>query len=325
MMNTTITDPEQWQLFWRRTQTIPESIVVAAGQENEWFDPRSVRCAWEAFGAAFFCEEAIRRWIGQYDFSRAVPRNVGIIMAGNIPFVGAADLFAVLLCGSRPFVKYASKDRVLMEWMSGEISRFFGIQIPTLAPDSPIALLIATGSDNANRYFNELYPSVPRLLRGSRTSVAVLDGTETPEELTLLHTDCFRYYGLGCRNVQHLLVPRGYDFSVLVSLWQQMSVDHPSFRHNYLQQRALQQMTAADVIDGGYFTLVPSTGLFANISQITFSYHDSQPDRVLEQWGEALQCVVGHRYIPFGAAQHPAPEDYPDGKDTVAFLLGAGR
>ncbi len=38
-----------------------------------------------------------------------------------------------------------------------------------------------------------------------------------------------------------------------------------------------------------------------------------------------IQCVVGHGRIPFGHAQRPAPWDYPDGRDVIAFISQAAR
>jgi hypothetical protein len=40
----------------------------------------------------------------------------------------------------------------------------------------------------------------------------------------------------------------------------------------------------------------------------------------LALWGEKIQCVVGHGFIPFGKAQQPELWDYADGVNTMAFL-----
>lgn len=73
----------------------------------------------------------------------------------------------------------------------------------------PVDAVIATGSDNANRYFRAHYAGIPSLLRGSRQSVAVLSGRETPEQLAGLADDIWAYSGLGCRSVSLIFAPEG--------------------------------------------------------------------------------------------------------------------
>ena len=45
--------------------------------------------------------------------------------------------------------------------------------------------------------------------------MAVIKGDETDEELQLLAEDIFRYFGLGCRNVTRLLIPKDYELNRL--------------------------------------------------------------------------------------------------------------
>jgi hypothetical protein len=37
---------------------------------------------------------------------------------------------------------------------------------------------------------------------------------------------------------------------------------------------------------------------------------------------DSLQCLVGTSFTPFGYAQQPSLIDYPDGVDTLHFLMG---
>lgn len=99
-------------------------------------------------------------------------------------------------------MKMSSKDAVLMSFVIDQLKK--------IEPDIPVAVydgttpfdaVIATGSDNANRYFRSLYAGVKTLLRGNRHSVAVLNGRETSGQLEALSDDIFSYSGLGCRNV----------------------------------------------------------------------------------------------------------------------------
>ncbi len=75
--------------------------------------------------------------------------------------------------------------------------------------------IIATGSNNTANYFEYYFSKYPSIIRKNRSSLAVLTGKETSEQLSDLGKDIFYYYGLGCRNVSKLLVPEGYNFNHL--------------------------------------------------------------------------------------------------------------
>ena len=53
--------------------------------------------------------------------------------------------------------------------------------------------VIATGSDNSARYFEHYFGKFPSIIRKSRSSVAILDGTESKKELKALANDVFQY------------------------------------------------------------------------------------------------------------------------------------
>ena len=97
---------------------------------------------------------------------------------------------------------------------------------------------IATGSDNTARYFEFYFKSRPHIIRRNRTSLAILTGHETAEELAQLGPDIFQYYGLGCRNVSKLYVPEGYDFVPLLDALQPWQ--HVLNHHKYQKQLRLQ-------------------------------------------------------------------------------------
>lgn len=133
-------------------------------------------------------------------------RRVGIVLAGNIPLVGFFDLLCVCICGHRCFVKPSSKDRVLTGYVVEQLLRIEpAMPVAPLEEDTPLDALIATGSDSTRSYFGKRYREMPSLLRGSRYSIAVLDGTETEAQLEGLSNDVFQYFGLGCRNVGRFL------------------------------------------------------------------------------------------------------------------------
>ena len=71
---------------------------------------------------------------------------------------------------------------------------------------------IATGSNNSARYFEQYFGKYPHIIRRNRTSVAILTGEESRKDLENLADDVHQFFGLGCRNVTKIYVPKGYDF-----------------------------------------------------------------------------------------------------------------
>ena len=275
-------------------------IIRRAEQENGWFTEPEIRRAVEALRSEMLDQVRLRAWLAPYRVPVAVPRDVLVIMAGNLPLVGLFDLLCVVASGHRCLVKPSSKDRVLIGYA-----------------------VIATGGDNANRYFRARFPGIPALLRGSRQSVAVLTGHESPEQLAGLSDDVFAYSGLGCRNVSLLFLPGGCEPMLAPP---PMS---PKYHNNYMQQRALLTLQGRSFRDCGGALLLPMRDFPPALSCIAYSHYE-RADEVsawLEEHDSEVQCVVSDclqhsRQVPFGRAQSPALTDYPDDRDVMEFLAG---
>ncbi|MDO5384749.1 MAG: acyl-CoA reductase [Rikenellaceae bacterium] len=306
-----------------------DAVVARAIAENGWFTRQSVAQAIEAICTDLLDETVLRDWLARYPRPDAsAVRRVGIVLAGNIPLVGFFDLLCVCICGHRCFVKPSSKDRVLTGYVVEQLLRIEpAMPVVPLEEDTPLDALIATGSDSTRSYFGKRYREMPSLLRGSRYSIAVLDGTETEAQLEGLSNDVFQYFGLGCRNVGRIFVPRGYDPTLLRDALSRYPMSHPGYLNNYRQARALRMLGGEPLLDGGFFLLRESDEQSPNLSEIGYAYYDDLDG--MESWirrhDDRLQCVVsevvGHpRRVGFGRAQHPSPTDYPDGTDVIAFL-----
>ena len=305
-------------------------ILEKATEENAWFTQASIRTAIQAICENMLQPEALNRWLANYPIPNGfTPKNVGVVMAGNVPLVGFFDLMCVCICGHRCRVKYSSKDRVLMEWIVRTLQQIDpSIDIEPLAPNTPIDALIVSGSDSTLLHFQKQYDELPCLLRGTRHSLAVLSGTESPEQLDGLAEDIFLYFGLGCRNVSRLFVPTGYDLNTLCTRLAQHPVSHRPYLNNYRQSRAIRTMNGTPMIDGGFFLLCKEEGDDNRISEIAYSTYDTlgEVERWIADHDDRIQCIVSEvirhpRRTGFGQAQHPSLTDYPDGIDVIDFLL----
>lgn len=306
------------------TDESTRDIEAAACRANGWFTPSDIRRSIRAIVSEMLQREALEMWLRRYPtLPLTSPRRVLVIMAGNIPLVGFFDLLCTVISGHHCMVKCSAKDSVLMRYVVEQLLAIEpAIGVEFYESGTSIEAVIATGSDNANRYFKAKYGAFPSLFRGSRQSVAVLTGRETAGQLDALSDDIWAYNGLGCRNVSLLFVPKGYCPQL------QLPCLNPRYLNNYRQNRALLQMQGTSFVDLHGALLVEGRQFPLSLSQITCFPYDSI-DEVrdwLNEHDEEIQCVVGEdasihsRHAAFGHAQLPALTDYPDARDVMSWL-----
>ena len=293
---------------------LPDDVVLRATAANGWFTELDVRRAVTAVRSSMLDEVALRGWLTPAEKPGAL--KIGVVMAGNIPLVGLHDMLCVLAAGCECLYKPASKDSVLIDFVAGHLSRTLPVR---RWEGESVDAVIATGGDNARRLFAGRFAGLPVLLRGNRGSVAVLDGSETLEQLTALADDIFAYSGLGCRNVSKLFLPAGYDVARLVSILNRHGAPSAGYRNNFTQRRAMLRMQGVDFVEGDFFLLREGGDFPEYISEVVCDFGDAEP--WLASHEGRVQCVVG-RDVAFGEAQRPTLTDYADGVNTMDFIAG---
>ncbi len=299
-----------------------------AALENGWFIPEFVELATQHISRSFLQKDILEEWVARYTGAEKekTTKNVGIIMAGNLPLVGFHDWMAVFISGHRAIIRPSSRDQVLIkhlvekigEWDStaGTMTRFAEMLKGCDA-------YFATGSNNSSRYFDFYFGKYPHIIRRNKTSVALLTGNETPGELELLADDVYLYFGLGCRNVTKIYVPEGYDFITLLEAFRKYNylADHHKYKNNYDYNLALHLLNKKYYMTNGSLLLVEEAAIFSPISQLNYAFYSDPLQLELSLKTETdLQCIVGRGYTPFGRAQSPGIADYADGVDTMSFL-----
>lgn len=297
---------------------VSNRIIDEAIAANGWFTRTDILRAVEAIRTEMLDREKLMAWLKNY--TKAVePKRVAVIMAGNIPLVGFFDLLCVVAAGHECHVKPSSKDSVLMRYVVEQLRDIEpSIAIYDYSADVTYDMAIATGGDDANAYFREHFAGTRTLLRGSRHSVAVLNGNESAEELQALHNDITAYSGLGCRSVSMLFVPRGY-----VPDFKRGEAENVKLRRNIQAMRATLTIEGAEFWDAGAFIMRRGEDFAQSLAVVTLrEYADiEEVKKWIEENTEHIQCVVSRTDIPFGRAQYPALMDYADGVDTMRFLL----
>lgn len=294
--------------------------------KNGWFTPQSVAQAASAIATNFLDQEKLEKWLDGYVLPET-PKKVGIVMAGNIPLVGFHDFLCGFLAGHQLLLKLSEKDSVLLPHLLRVLNGWderVGQQVQTADRLNDCDAYIATGSNNTARYFEQYFGKYPHIIRRNRTSVAVLDGTETNEELMALGGDVFDYYGLGCRNVTQLCVPDHYDFTPLLQAWESFSqlVNEHKYCNNYDYHLALYLLNKVPYLSNGVVLLTENPLPFSAVSVLHYRYYQDKASLLQElQDSDDIQCIVGHDAVPFGCAQRPSLSDYADGVDTMGFLV----
>ena len=307
-----------------------EKLISNQHIRNGWFTPENVRMAIKA-NADELTYENLSNWTSRYPAldSSASSMNVGVVMAGNIPLAGFHDFLSVLISGNTITAKTSSKDPDLIVFISNilcDINPEFRKKINF--PDGLLTgfdAVIATGSDNSSRYFEYYFGRYPHIIRKNRNSIAIIDGNETSEELSMLGSDVFSYFGLGCRSVSKIFVPEGYDVADFKSSWAEynMVIQHNKYANNYDYNKAIFIVNKNAFTDTGFLLLRRSSGISSPVAVLHFEYYHTINNVYLEieKMKTKIQCIVGRNEIPFGRAQWPHLWDYADGTDTVDFLL----
>lgn len=299
-----------------------------AGNENRWFTEEAVEMAVKGL-SKMLQKEALETWVKGYKFGDS-SKKIGIVMAGNIPMVGFHDLLSVLISGDIAEIKLSSQDKVLIPLVTNlllEIEPQFKNQIKYIAKLENMDGVIATGSDNSARYFKQYFGQQPNIIRKNRTSCAVLTGSESDKDIIELGKDIFTYFGLGCRNVSKLFVPKDYDFVHFLNLLEGYNEirHHSKWVNNYDYNKSIYLVNRDPHLDNGFLLLKKSTEMVSPLSVLFYEEYDDieSLQSILESNEEKIQCIVGTTAtsgIPFGQAQYPEVWDYADGVDTLKFL-----
>ncbi len=309
-----LSNDEQWQ----------ETLAVAK-ISNMWFTPDHIDLAVKNIAEQFLQKPIMEQWVSNYTYATE-PKKVGIVCAGNIPLVGFHDFMCGFLSGHDVVLKLSSKDEVLMKHLIAKLTEWE----PEVAKHVQISDMlkgcdayITTGSNNTARYFEQYFGQFPHIIRKNRTSVAILTGNETDEELSLLGDDIFLHFGLGCRNVTQVYVPKDYNFEKLLAAFNKYNeyINHNKYKNNYDYHLALYLLNRVPYMTNELLLMVENEMPFSAVAVLHYQYYtDIVAVEEKLQGNDDVQCVVGKGHVGFGDAQRPGISDYADGVDTMTFL-----
>ncbi|SCY20396.1 Acyl-CoA reductase (LuxC) [Flavobacterium anhuiense] len=313
-----------------------ENLIRLSQSHNGWYTPEQVYFSIQSWAEAL-TKENIDKWLSAYSFDSAQDdkngKTVALILAGNIPLVGFHDFLSVLITGNKALIKTSSNDQHLLPFLAKYL-----IAVDENLKDSITFVegklenfdaVIATGSNNTSRYFEYYFKDKPSIIRKNRNSAAILTGKETNEDLEALGEDIFRYFGLGCRNVSKLYVPKNYSFDAFFqAMFKYQDVIHyEKYANNYDYNKAVFLMSNFKLLDNGFLTLKEDSSYASPISSVFYEYYENldELEKRLQEDTDQIQCIVSNNLTPnsiaFGETQKPQLWDYADNVDTITFLL----
>jgi Acyl-CoA reductase (LuxC) len=307
-------------------------LIQLSQSHNGWYTPENVFYAINSWSKAL-SNKNLNEWLSRYSFQNTISKNVGIILAGNVPLVGFHDFLTVLITGHKVLVKTSSNDQKLLPFLAKyliSVNENFKDYITFV--DGKLEnfdAVIATGSNNTARYFEYYFKDKPSIIRKSRNSVAVLDGSESKEQMIALGEDIFRYFGLGCRNVSKLFIPKNYNFDHFFNgmFPYQDVIKYEKYANNYDYNKAVFLMSNFALLDNEFLTIKEDLSYASPISSVFYEYYDDLETLKsrLEIEKEQIQCIVSNNLIKnsidFGQTQSPNLWDYADDVDTLEFLM----
>ncbi|MCI3936359.1 acyl-CoA reductase [Chryseobacterium aahli] len=306
-----------------------ESVVKKSEIENPWFTIENQKYALKQW-SDLLTEDNLKSWLSNYSPSK-ISKKVGLILAGNIPLVGWHDVISVVLSNHVPLIKLSSKDKQMIPFLLKKWKEFSDneLEYEFVERLTDFDAVIATGSNNTARYLEYYFKNHLSIIRKNRTSVAVIKGDETEEELKLLAQDIFQYFGLGCRNVTRLFIPEDFVIDRVFESFIDFKeiVNHNKYANNYDYNRAVYLLNQDKFWDNNFVMLKEDEKLFSPLSVIHFSRYSSLDDvkNFISENEEDIQCVVGKddlgiETVYFGEAQNPGLDTYADNVDTMQFL-----
>jgi hypothetical protein len=315
------------ELLSRLSSATVQEQIHRAYVLNNWFTPEFTEYAIKQIAAQYLNNALLSNFASAYRFKQQEPKTVALVMAGNIPLAGFHDWLCVMLSGNKALIKCSSKDTVLFSlWLQvlQEIA-------PDVAARSMITdklkdfdAVIATGSNNTNRYFEYYFGKYPHIFRNNRSSVAVIYGHESSEELKALSDDIFIYFGLGCRSVSKVFLPVAYDIDSLLPHFNDYCrlTQHSKYMNNYDYNRTLLLLNNIPHVANEFVSLIESKSVHSALSVLHYEYYADEQSlhELLMDQAKDIQAIIGSDFIPFGKAQQPALNHFSDNIDTMAFL-----
>ena len=317
-----------------------DAIKNRSFHTNNWLTVENINLALENIQQQFLQKEKLEQWAKAYDLPD-VPANqadhnslkrIAIIMIGNSPLANFHDLISVFVSGHHALIRLSEDDKFILPFLIEKMTTEFPAAkayFSFVERMENFKGVIANGNKTSKRYLKTYFGKYPNIIRENKVGIAVLDGTETSEDLTELGKDFFSFFGLARRSISKIYVPKDYDFVPLLEAFHEYKeiVMHNKYKNNFDYNYTLHLLNNVEYKANGCVMLLEDEALRSRISNLHYEYYSAESLRgQLEKDKEEIECIVSKmsfedfNTIPFGRTAFPFLTDYAGGNDVMQFL-----
>ncbi len=315
------------------TDDFPEAFRQAM-LHNKWFVRENIIEALNHWADLLDDETSVGEWLSAYPDPVSDPKKMLLVLPGNLPAVGFHDVLCTLLSGHRAEIKLSSDDRFLIPWLldrlSAAVPQWKGRYTFHEGLIKDFDAVIVTGSNQTAQTLAQYFSGRPSLIRHHRNSLAIINESDTNEDLENIAGDVFRYFGLGCRSVSLLFLPAEFDLQRIFDAFKSwlFMASHNAWANNYDYYKGYFTLMKEELLDGGFYLLRKNESLHGPVAVINIvPYTDANEfSAFIQQHSDQIQCVVSSKphvagAVAPGRAQFPPLHEYADGVDTLRFLM----
>ncbi|HYC29834.1 MAG TPA: acyl-CoA reductase, partial [Chitinophagaceae bacterium] len=261
-----------------------QAVKEKAYTHNGWFIPQFIDLAAKNIATYLLTRTHLQHWITTYNIpgEQQQVKTIGIIMPGNIPMTGFYDFLCVFLSGHRQRIKLSPTDDVLLKHLVNTLAGWDSDVHNLVSFDDMLKGCDAylTTENRNTKALEKYYNKYPHIIHSNATSVALLTGEETRQQLELLADDVFQYFGQGCLNVNKVFVPKDYDFIPLLKAFDKYGylIDHNKYKNNYDYQLAMLILNKEFYMTNGSILLTENASHSAPIARLHYEYYSDADD-----------------------------------------------
>jgi len=311
------------------------AVMHRTAFNNQWLTIENSKKAGKSMAIAYLTRETLLDWVAKFDWtSPEIPKEVGIVPAGNVPLVGLLDIVSTFLAGHIALIKPTSAEEYLLphlikKMIAWEPKAALYFQLNNFLKGFDAIITMTHGSKNP--YFTTYFSKFPHIIRAERHSIAILDGAETDVELLALGNDVFANFGLGNENVSKIYVPEGYNFDKLLTIFHEYRqiVLTSKYKNNFDYNYSLFLLNNLSFLANGCLILKEDSSLTSRIACLHYENYTNLATLTNELNGlkKEIRYIVSRRPIEGlrtllpGNTQTPSLQQDPDRVETMQFLI----
>lgn len=252
-------------------------------------------------------------------------KEIVLVMGGKFPFDGIINAICILLSGNKLIARISPKDKILSLLLLKKLQEC-GFQNEITITDSFIPKFDAIIADEENNTFSKYVSKFPHLLYPKQTSIAILHGNESTEDLQNLAKDIFLFWGQESRSVTKIFIPFNFPKEKIMETFEsfQNVTMHNKYMNNYEYNKSVYLVAQKPHLDNGFVLLKEDDGLKSPLSVVFYeNYSDiSQIELYIKQNKQSIRSIVCNNNlisdsIPLGEAYKIQLTDI---ENSVQFL-----